>query len=136
MPRHEVAEAVAALYRTYDVVELVADPFYWRTDIEAWSLVYPGVIEFPTHQVGRMAPATGRAYSAIKEGRLTHDGNADLARHIRNAVVRETSQGTMLQKLHKNSNRHIDLAVGLVIALDRVAWHMKQPVKRYRVGAF
>lgn len=136
VPRHEVSEAVSALYQQYDVVEFAADPAYWRSEIEAWSLIHRGILEFPTWQVGRMAPATGRVYSMIKQGRLSHDGDPDLVRHLRNCVVRETSQGTMIQKFHKDSPRRIDLAVAMVIAVDRVGFHMKQPVKRRRVMAF
>lgn len=135
VPRSEVSEAVRALYETYDVVELACDPAWWRSEIEAWSVAYPNVVEFPFHSVARAAPACGRAYAAIKSGRLSHDGDANLARHLRNCVVRETPQGVVIQKYHRNSIHHIDLATALVIALDRVAWHIRQPTKRRRVVA-
>lgn len=136
VPRHEVTEAVKALYAQYDVVELVCDPAWWRSEIEQWALVYPGVIEFPFHSVARSAPACNRAYAQIKSQRLTHDGDTSLAQHLRNCVVRETPQGFVIQKVHKDSQKHIDLAVCLVMALDRIAFHLSQPVKRRRVMAF
>ena len=136
VPRGEVSEAVRALYDRFSVAELACDPAWWRSEIEQWSLLYPGVVEFPFHSVSRAAPATGRAYSAIKQGLLTHDGNPELARHFRNATVRESSQGAVIQKFHKDSPRHVDLAVATVIALDRAAFHLSQPTKRRRVVAF
>ncbi len=50
---------------------------------------------------------------------LTHDGDARLARHIGNCVVRVDSRGTRLAKEHKHSTRRIDLAVAAVMAHAR-----------------
>lgn len=133
VPRHEVAALVDAMYATFDVVELAADPAYWRSEIEAWALVHPGVVEFPMHVTARMAPATDRAYVAIAEGNLSHDGDERLARHVRNCVVRSTPLGDMVGKVNKDSARRVDAAVSMIVALDRAAWHQRQPVPRRRV---
>jgi phage terminase large subunit-like protein len=137
VPRHEVTDALAALFARFEVVELACDPFYWRDTVAEWELRWPGrVIEYPTHTVQRMAPATDRAYAAIAEGRLSHDGNPDMARHFRNCVVRSTPAGDCVSKDHKNSPRRIDAAIAAIVALDRAAFYLHQPVRRFRVGAF
>jgi phage terminase large subunit-like protein len=50
---------------------------------------------------------------------LSHDGDPRLARHLSNAVLKQDSRGTRLQKETKNSSRKIDLAVAAVMALER-----------------
>jgi phage terminase large subunit-like protein len=134
VPRHEVIETIKTLFESYDVVEFVADPAWWRSDIEQLGVLYPNrVIEFPWHSVSRAAPACNRTYAAIKSGRLSHDGDPNLARHLANCMVRDTPSGIVIQKSHKDSPRHIDLAVCLAMAMDRVAFHLKTPKPRRRV---
>jgi phage terminase large subunit-like protein len=50
---------------------------------------------------------------------LSHDRNLSLARHLRNAVVRETGGGVLIVKDRRDSPRKIDLAVAAVVAHDR-----------------
>jgi phage FluMu gp28-like protein len=52
---------------------------------------------------------------------LTHDGDEDLVRHVTNAVLKTDSRGSRLTKDRVNSKRHIDLAVAMVMAVDRAA---------------
>jgi phage terminase large subunit-like protein len=50
---------------------------------------------------------------------VTHSGDARLARHVGNAVLKEDSRGTRLAKVHKHTTRRIDLAVAAVMAHAR-----------------
>jgi phage terminase large subunit-like protein len=50
---------------------------------------------------------------------LTHAGDAGIARHVGNCVVRIDSRGTRLAKEHRHSTRLIDLAVAMVMAHAR-----------------
>ena len=43
------------------------------------------VLAYPTNSVRRFGPAVDRFRAAIAEGRLAHDGDPDLARHLANA---------------------------------------------------
>src|SRR6266536_4690605 len=58
-----------------------------------------------------MTPATTALYEDVLNGQVTHDGDARLARHVANAVLRVDSRGSRLQKEHRDSRRRIDLAV-------------------------
>src|SRR5207248_2046340 len=76
VPRAEVEGLLEASMARWDVVEVACDPHWWRDSIQAWSQRWPGkILEWPTHVPARMCPATDRAYAAIAEGRMSHDGN-------------------------------------------------------------
>jgi len=63
------------------------------------------------------------------DGGLKHNGDPALARHLANGVLKETPQGGVLTKEYKSSTRHIDIAVALVIAVDRaLRWRETETV--------
>jgi phage terminase large subunit-like protein len=66
-------------------------------------------------------------YEAVANHQLTHSGDSRLARHVGNAVLKADSRRARIVKEHKNSHRHIDLAVASVMAHDRARWHASQP---------
>jgi phage terminase large subunit-like protein len=122
VPRAEVEDALAVTFATYDVRELLCDPPYWQREISEWEKRWPGkVIEWPTYVRARMAPACTQFYSAVLDGRLTHQDDPRLARHVANAVVRPTPQGDLITKAAQDSPAKIDLAVAAVIAYSRAA---------------
>lgn len=132
VPRDEVHDAVASAFAHFDVVELACDPFGWRTEIEQWAAAHGAdrVLEFPTNQHRRMAPATERFYGAVRDGALTHDDDETLTRHVLAAVVHPTASGDTIRKDRRWSPRKIDLAVASVIALERAAWHRQNSRER------
>lgn len=137
VPRREVSAAVADAFDRWDVLELAADPWGWRSELEEWSATHGDrVVEFNTAWTSRMAPATDRAWQLVTSGGMTHDGSEVIARHIGNAVVKSTPMGASLQKDKRGSSRKIDGAVGAVVALDRAAWHHAHPPKTRRVVSF
>lgn len=137
VPRGEVAGMIDAAFDRWKVRELAADPWGWRTELEQWSAKHGGaVVEWNTAHAGRMAPATDRAYAAISEQRLTHDGHEQLAVHMQNAVAKRSPMGDLISKDKRNSTRKIDGAVGAIVAIDRAAWHKANPPKRRRAAAF
>lgn len=122
VPRDEVAATIAEAFGRWDVVELLADPPYWTTELQAWALRWPGkVLEFPTFSRARMAPACTSFYAAVLERHLSHDADPRLARHIANAVVKPSPQGDYITKVDKNSGAKIDLAVAAIIAYSRAS---------------
>jgi phage terminase large subunit-like protein len=124
VPRHEVDAAVREAMEQFDVVELACDPAGWHAELEAWRESYGEVVvDFPTNQRARMAPACDRFRADVLEGALTHDGSAVLARHIGHAIAKDTPNGVVITKDHPDSPRKIDAAVAAVIAYERAAWH-------------
>jgi len=137
VPRDEVSGAVARAFDAFDVVELVADPWEWRQELEIWRARYGEnrVLEFPTNSVSRMAPATDEVRTAIMEKRISHDGNEVLSSHIGNTVARTTAAGDVVSKDKKSSPRKIDGAIATIIAVHRALWHSRQVKRRSRVIA-
>lgn len=136
VPRKDVDRAVDLAFDRYDVVELAADPWGWRTELEAWAERHGErrVIEWNTAHAGRMGPATDRFYAAVMDHDLTHDGDPRLAAHVAHCVAKATANGDLVSKDKRNSPRKIDAAVAAIVALDRAAFHTKSP--RRRVASF
>ena len=138
VPRHEVTGTIETAFDTWDVRELAADPWGWRSELEEWAAAHGAsrVVEWNTAHAGRMAPATDRLYAAVMGREVTHDGNEDLARHLANARAKRTPMGDLVTKDKRGSSRKIDAAVGAIVAHDRAVWHYRNPPKRRRVLAF
>jgi phage terminase large subunit-like protein len=127
---HEVVEAaVVDAFRRFDVAEMSADPPYWAQQLTRWQEMFgeDRVIAFNTFVRKRMAAACSSFYQAATSDGLTHDGHAGMARHIDNAVLKETAQGAYITKEDKSSPRKIDAAIGAVIAWNRARWHYDNP---------
>lgn len=137
VPRADVDLAVDMAFDKYDVVELAADPWGWRSEIEGWAKRHGErrVIEWNTALAARMAPATDRFYQAVVAQTLTHDGDHRLAAHLAHAVAKSTPQGDLVTKDKRNSPRKIDLAVAAIVALDR-ATHHANTKRRARAVSF
>lgn len=138
VPRVAVADAVDVAFNTFDVVELAADPWGWRTELEVWAKRHgeSRVLEWNTAHRQRMAPATDRAYQAVVLGRMTHDGDPRMVAHFSHTVAMTTALGDLVSKDKRNSPRKIDAAVAGIVALDRAAFHHQNTRKRSRVAAF
>jgi len=67
----------------------------------------------------RMIPACGFAFQQIVSGRLAHDGDPVLARHVTAAARRTYEQGWTLskQKSHQAGRHVIDACIAMVLAL-------------------
>ncbi len=120
VPREEVHAALARAMQRYKVLELACDPPGWHAEIEEWGERYGDVVvRYETNRRSFMAAACSRFHSAVATGSLTHDGDSRLARHLANAVVKETTDGRYITKDGPSSPRKIDLAVAAIVALDR-----------------
>lgn len=118
VPRHEVEDKVEETFGLYDVQAMFCDPPYWQREIIDWDRRWPGkVVEFPTFSRARMAPACTTFYTAVLEGKLSHDGDERLRRHIANTVVKSSPQGDHITKQSEGSPAKIDLAIAAVIAV-------------------
>lgn len=121
--RADVTNAVDMAFARYDVVTLAADPWGWRSEIEAWAAKHGEhrVIEWNTAHAGRMAPATDRLYQAVMTKQVSHNGDERLARHMAHCVAKPTPQGDLVSKDKKGSPRKIDAAVAAIAAYDCAA---------------
>lgn len=127
-PQNEVEEALRDACDYFTVRELAADPWRWEQTLEALAAEGLPVLEFNTGSLANMIPATQNAYDLIRDGALTHDGDPRLARHIANCVLKEDRRGARVTKDHPTSNKKIDLAVAMVIALHRAKhWNEQEP---------
>lgn len=131
VPRSDVDTAVDLAFDRYDVLELAADPWGWRSEIEAWAGRHGErrVVQWNTAHGQRMAPATDRLYQAVTTGEVEHDGDPRMAAHIAHAVAKRTPMGDLIAKDKRGSPRKIDAAVAAIVALDRAAWHTKKTKK-------
>jgi phage terminase large subunit-like protein len=129
VPIDEVDAAVHAAFRNYEVKEMSADPPYWAQQLQQWADAYGAerVLAFNTGVRKRMAAACSSFYQAATTEGLTHDGHPGLARHIDNAVLKETAQGAYITKEDKASPKKIDAAIAAVIAWNRARWHYDNP---------
>jgi hypothetical protein len=136
VPRAEVKVTVAEAMERWDVAELAPDPYGWADELDQWEEAYGDVVvEFPTNQSTRMVPACTRFYAAVAGGDedeaalpLTHDGNATLARHLRNAVPKMKPGGDVITKESNDSPRKIDAAIAAIVAFDRACWRAANDV--------
>jgi hypothetical protein len=139
VPADEVDHAIRALFDRYQVWRLYADPPYWQSWIAAWAGAFGAeqVIEWWTNRRRQMTAALEGFNSAIREGLISHDGHADLVRHIANArrqeLLQRDEQGKALWLIRKerpDSPHKIDLAMAAVLSwearVDAVALGMAE----------
>jgi hypothetical protein len=138
VPRGEVHDKVASVFRRYDVGLMLCDPAKWQTEIELWAEeaatrqrgrgILKGddqVVFFDTNQPTRMWKACDRFSTALTEGVYSHDGSAVLTAHVlamhkRKVRVRdEEDDGRTKYVFVKGPNHEkIDAGIGAVLALE------------------
>jgi phage terminase large subunit-like protein len=127
VPAEEVNRAMADLFDRYSVWRLYADPPYWQSWIATWSGEFGSerVIEWFTNRRRQMTAALEGYTTAMREGAMSHDGNAHLTRHLGNARKQELpmrdEQGKALWLIRKerpDSPHKIDLAMASVLSWE------------------
>jgi len=106
---------------TYDVQFIYCDPWTWQSELEEWAERWPNkIVELPTNSNRRMPELVDRFRSDLEEGRITHDGDTTLRRHVLNARLRKVGRdedGRGRFTLEKaGPGRLIDGAVASVLA--------------------
>lgn len=115
VPRNEVLDYVRMLFRSYNVVAGAYDPAQIAWVAEDLEDEFPNLFDWPQSNE-RMVPATQSLYEAIIDGRLAHDGDPVLGRHMKAAKVKTIGgRGQRLVKSEKG--RKVDGAVALVMAM-------------------
>ena len=110
-----VEDLVRELAATYDIRRVAADPFQMVRSMQMLANEGIPTEVFPQTDT-RMVPASTLIYDAIMEGRLVHDGSAELSEQVLAAKIIETARGWRLTK--KRSDRPIDAAIALTIAIQ------------------
>lgn len=128
VPRRDVHDVMADLFGRFEVVRLLADPFFWRDELDGWAADYGDVVlAHPTNSARRFGPAVDRFMAAIAEGRISHNGDRRLARHLANARLvrgpgRASDDGHALYTIEKaGPGRLIDASVAAILAYEAVA---------------
>lgn len=129
VPSAEVDEVVRATFEAYQVAVMFADPYRWQDYLDRWASAFPDrVVEFPTNVEQRMDKAIERFVTAFEAGDIRNDGDAILARHVKNAVLvkgarkkprpgeDETLTTHYLKMAKRDEGRLIDAAVAAVLA--------------------
>lgn len=126
-PRTEIDAAVRWAFDRWDVVGFYSDLYPWESYVDAWAESFGdglAVRAAGRHPIawdmrGRLQQFTLAAealHDAIVEGRLTHDGDARVRRHVHNARRRPNRWGVSLGKEHRESARKVDSVPAAVLA--------------------
>ena len=127
VPTGEVDSLVRQLFSEFNVWRLYADPPYWQAWISKWIGEFgeERVIEWWTNRRKPMTAALESWDTAIKEGSISHDGDARLERHVGNArrsnLSQRDEQGKalwLIQKERHDSPHKIDLAMAAVLSWE------------------
>ncbi len=129
----EVKQTILDYVTQYPQVrEIVCDPYRWAVmmqELEEYG--YP-IVEFKTNLLNLMIPATQTVWEAVLEGKLVHDGNPVLSRHVGNCVIKNDSRGQRVTKESSTSKKKIDAAIAFIIAFDRaMASRMEEGVPQF-----
>jgi len=123
----EVEDTIIQFCKNHNVKEIACDPFRWQRTMQVLQDSGLPIVEWPSTSASRMIPACAKFYDAVVSEKLTQDGNALLARHISNAVVKVDRLGPRIVKEHRGSPRKIDAAVASIIAFDRATVSRNEP---------
>ncbi|GLZ81400.1 hypothetical protein Afil01_62070 [Actinorhabdospora filicis] len=123
--RDVVDSAVHDMFRLYDVKGFYADVALWESHVSEWAQTYGDRLAVRSdgrnsvawdmrQSLKRVTLANERLVRAILDGRLHHDGDARLRRHVLNVGRRTNWHGVSFGKLH--NSRKIDLYAALLLA--------------------
>lgn len=116
----DVEQTIMEFCKRYPrVKEIACDPFRWQRSMQVLEEAGLPIVEYPSTSPRRMVPACAKFFDAVVEGKLIHDNDPLLSRHVDNAVVKVDHLGPRIVKDKKSSPRKIDGAVAAVVAVDR-----------------
>lgn len=124
-----VAKTVMDFVDKYpNIKEMACDPSYWEDEMFQWNDYGIPVVEY-RNTVQRTVPATSKLFEAIMSKKLRHNGDAAIARHLENCILKIDSQrGGRITKDFRNPKLKIDLAIALLMAYDRASSRLEEQV--------
>jgi hypothetical protein len=129
IPRSEVMSAFRELASEFDIVRAYLDPFFWETEIDTLASEFGEkvFVKWPTNRINQMHASLERFKTDVynTESEFTHDGDADVHTHLRNAVVRARALNPLTkERLYiigkPAEHQKIDYAMSSVLAHDAV----------------
>lgn len=124
--RERVNDKVLMALGTFKVRAFFADVHLWESYIDAWATKADDiqVKAGQGHKVAwdmrsslqRSTRAHERLMSSILDGKLKHDGDRALRRHVLNARRRENNYGLSFGKESRESRKKVDLYAALLLA--------------------
>jgi phage terminase large subunit-like protein len=111
----EAGNIIMGLAERFQVRELGFDP--WKAAVIVKAFEHRGIktTVWPFTD-SRVIPAASALYDAIVEGRITHDGDEELAKHMATVVGKSTIRGLRIDKA--NESDQIDGASALLMAYE------------------
>jgi len=106
-------------------VEIAADTSFWQDEVYQWEQMGFTVGQYP-QTLPRLVPATSKLYEGIMSGKIRHDGDSAIHRHMDNCILKEGREGARLTKNPKLDKLKIDLAIALLMAYDRASGKLEQ----------
>ena len=97
--------------------EFSYDPMFFRRSAQVLEGEGLAMVEYPQHD-SRMIAASQSLYQLVVEGKLAHDGDSTLKRHVESAIADQKPRGWRLTK-PKGARRKIDAAIACAIAAYR-----------------
>jgi len=127
VPRADVRAAIETAFNTYNVMQLYADPHYFRDMLEELGEQYPErVTQWATNARVRMAAATDRFATGAYNRAYSWDGSDAFRRHILAANAEVTPAGDVIRK-RADKPQPIDLAVCAILAYEAAATIVPEP---------
>lgn len=125
--RETVDGVVRNTMETYNVLAFFADTALWESYVDAWSQDFRDQLAIKASSksaIGRdmrggleeLTRANERLVAAIGDGKLVHDGDPTLRRHVLNARRRLNRFGVSFGKEHRESQRKVDAYAALLLA--------------------
>jgi len=127
--KNDVTNTVMKFYDEHpNCVEMPCDPSYWEDQMWIWQEYGIPVVEY-RNSPNRTIPATSKLYEAIMSKKLKHNGDAALARHIDNCVLKmDSGRGARITKDFRNPKLKVDNAIALMMAYDRASSRIEEQV--------
>lgn len=125
--REAVDSAVHEAFRLYNVQGFYADVALWESHIADWTVTYGEGLSVKAHANNAIAwdmrasaklvtRAHERLMRAIFDGKIRHDGDLTLRRHVLNARRRTNNYGISFGKESRESSRKVDAYAALLLA--------------------
>lgn len=125
--REEVDSRIHETFRTYKVIGFYADVALWESYVSDWSATYGEGLSIKAEgrdsiswdmrsSQKRNTLAHERLLRTILDGKIRHDGDRDLRRHVLNARRRDNNFGVGFGKESRESPRKVDLYAALMLA--------------------
>lgn len=124
-PEYEIEQTLDSFMESHHVVGFYADPTLWESNVAGWESKYGSrllvgskfhPIVWRTSQVSRTVESVAMLRDAILDGKVIHNGDFGLTRHVLNARMRKGRSGALMYKEFPDSARKIDAAYSLMLA--------------------